>query len=144
MLPAYRWDSDGNVIVFAPDKDHPLRQPDSSASCRPGMLSPRVHCNHNSPGLDGMRAALRPREGTAFDVLSSPAAVGWPALAFSDVPIRDVLNRLVGRKDGAAWILLPFEDSTRFRDHRPVLVVDYTEAEALTVPGVARACKGAP
>jgi hypothetical protein len=74
-----------------------------------------------------IKAVLRPEEGTAFSILSSPKSEKWPALALSNVTIQQALNSLVARKAGGAWILLPFEDLGKVADRRPFWVMSYSD-----------------
>ena len=74
-----------------------------------------------------IKAVLRPEEGTIVNILSSSQSEKWPALSLNQLPIEQILDRLVARKRGGVWILLPFKDLTKVADRRPFFVMGYSE-----------------
>ena len=126
-LPSYRWDVENGAVVFAPDNI-----PEPVAKFLAVVPPPYVIAADTLQGQAALawmdiRAALRPQEGTAFSVLSSPQSVKWPVLAVRDVTVRELLNRLVARNKGGAWVVFPFRDLDAAADHRPFWLLDYTE-----------------
>lgn len=127
MLPSYHWDVEDGAVVLAPDNI-----PKPVARFLAVVPPPYVIAADTLQGQAAwawmdIRAALRPREGTAFSVLSSPRSVRWPALAVRDVTVRQLLNRLVARNKGSAWVVFPFRNFDRAADHRPFWLLDYSE-----------------
>ncbi len=135
-LPSYRWDSEYGVVVFGPEAI-----PEATAQFL--ALEPPAYSVPEET-LQGqaiytwmnIRAILRPHEGTAFNILSSRQSEKWPTLALDHTTIRRTLDRLVGRKQGGAWILSAFKDLSKVADRRPFSVADYSDPafDRLTSP----------
>jgi len=72
-----------------------------------------------------IRSSLRPNEGTAFDILSSPQSVKWPSLALNNLNVE--LDHLITRKRGGVWILFFFDDLDKAVDNSPFGVMGYSD-----------------
>ena len=124
-LPSYRWDLEDHAVVFAPANISEPATKFLAVVPPPYVIQEDTLQGQAAWAWMDIRAALRPREGTALDILSSPRSDRWPALALRDLTVRQVLNRLVARKKGGAWVLVPFRDFDKAAGHRPFWVLDY-------------------
>lgn len=126
-LPSYHWDVEDQAVVFVPNSVSEGVARFLTVMPPPYTVSEDVLQGQAVWAWMDIRAALRPREGTAFNILSSVDSEKWPALALRDMTVRQVLNRLVARKGGGAWVLIPFRDFDKVADHRPFWVLDYSD-----------------
>jgi hypothetical protein len=126
-IPSYHWKLEEHVVVFAPD-----RIPDATNQFLAIEPPPYAIPEEILPGQAlyawmNIRAVLRPQEGTAVNILSSAQSEKWPALALNHLTIGQTLDRLVARRAGGAWILLPFKDLSKAADRRPFWVAGYSD-----------------
>jgi len=129
-IPSYEWKLDDGVVVFAP-KDTPRATKDFlRLKVSPYTIPQNTLRAQGVFAWIDIKASLRPKEGTAFDILSSPNAKEWPPLSFKDVSVQQVLNLLVVRNAGGAWLLVPFHDLSKVAD-QPFSLEDYSEPHAL-------------
>ena len=126
-LPSYGWDVEESVVVVAPTD---IAKPVARFLA---VVPPEYKIAEDTAQAQlawawmNIRAALRPQEGTAFDILTATESVKWPALTVRDITVRQLLNRLVARDKGGAWLIYPFPDFEKVADRRPIQVLDYTE-----------------
>lgn len=125
-MPAYHWRLEHGTVVFVPfdmpaAADQFLSVPVSPYSVPDGTLQAQAAYEWMN-----IRASLRPTEGTAFDVLSSAKSTRWPPLRLGRASVREVLDRLVGRDPGGAWILFPVDNLEQATAQMPLQFVDYS------------------
>lgn len=126
-VPSYSWKFEDETVIFLPD-DIPaatssfleLRVPDYSIP--EGTLQAQV-----AFAWMNVKASLRPYEGTAFSILSSTQSVKWPSLTLNNLNVEQVLDHLIARKEGGAWILFPFDDLDKAADNLPFWVTGYSD-----------------
>ena len=126
-LPSYHWKLEDQVVVFAPDKLPEATLQFLAIEPHPYAIPEETLQGQTAYAWMNIRAVLKPQEGTAFNFLSSPRSEKWPALALSNITIEQILDRLVARKTGGVWILLPFKDLSQVSDYRPFSVMGYSD-----------------
>lgn len=125
-LTSYSWSLEYGTVVFAP-----LDLPTATARFLSFVVSPYNVPEDTLQAQAGyewlnIRASLRPNEGTALSILSSRKSLRWPPLSLSSITVREVLDRLVDRNPGGAWILFPIEDIEKAAESRPFQLIDYS------------------
>lgn len=126
-LPSYDWRVADGVVVFAPK-----RIPEATAKFL-ALRPPHYIISEGSARAQSLyawmdiKALLRPREGTAWNIVSSWRENKWPSLVVNDLSVGDLLNHLVDRKPAGAWFLVSFEDPDGAADHRPFELVNYSD-----------------
>jgi hypothetical protein len=126
-LPSYHWKLEDQVVVFTPDKLPEATLQFLAMEPHPYAIPEETLQGQTAYAWMNIRAVLKPQEGTAFNFLSSPRSEKWPALALSNMTIEQILDRLVARKTGGVWILLPFKDLSKVSDSRPFWVMGYAD-----------------
>jgi hypothetical protein len=126
-VPSYSWKSEDDAVIFVPD-DIPAATSTFLALSVSNYSIPEetLQAQVAYAWMDIM-ASLRPNEGTAVDILSSPEYVKWPSLAFKNLNVEQVLDHLIARKAGGVWILLPFDDLDKAADKRTFWVIGYSD-----------------
>jgi hypothetical protein len=126
-VPSYSWKLDDDTAIFVPD-DIPaatstfLALRVSNYSISEETLQAQVVY----VWMD-IKSSLRPSEGTAFNILSSPKWVKWPSLTLNNLNVEQVLDHLIARKAGGIWILLSLDDLDKAADKRPFWVIGYSD-----------------
>jgi hypothetical protein len=125
-LTSYSWSLEYGTVVFAPLDlavattrflslvVNPYDVPEDTLQAQAGYEWMNI------------RASLRPNEGTALSILSSAKSRRWSPLSLGSTTVKEVLNRLVGRNPGGAWILFPIEDMEKAAENRPFQLIDYS------------------
>jgi hypothetical protein len=127
-IPSYSWRLENGAVVIAP-KDLPSATTmflDTKVA--PYRISQDTLQAQVAYAWMNIRATLRPNEGTAFNVLSTPQSPKWPALSVGNITVLELLNRLIARGSSAAWILVPSDDLQQIAASRPFWVVDYSSS----------------
>jgi hypothetical protein len=133
-IPAYSWHLQWGTVDFVPS-DMPAAT-DQFLSLRVSPYSVPRDTLQAQAAYEWMniRASLRPTEGTAFSVLSSADSAKWPALSMGPGTVDEVLDRLVGREPGGAWLLIPVEDLGKAADRSPLRFIDYSGNDVAASP----------
>lgn len=124
-MPSYSWNLEDEVVIFTPKEIPGATAGFLSLTVSPYSIGEDTLQAQAFYAWMNMRATLRPKEGTAFNILSSSKSAKWPPLVLGHVTIQQVLDRLVGRDGGGAWVLFPFENLAKVADHRPFLIASY-------------------
>ncbi|MGA8438741.1 MAG: hypothetical protein WB762_29525 [Candidatus Sulfotelmatobacter sp.] len=133
-LPSYRWSLEHGTVVFAPlDAPAATARFLSWAVSAYGVPEDTLDAQTAYEWLN-IRASLRPSEGTAFSVLSSAKSRKWPPLSLGPATVEEVLDRLVGRNPGGAWILCPINDIEKAAESRPFQLIDYSTPGVVALP----------
>ena len=127
-VPSYTWHLQDGVVVFAPANRSPVTARFLSLRIAPYTIAKDTLEAQATYAWMNIRATLRPQEGTAFSILSSPDAVKYPELKLGAVSVEKMLNSLVGRNDGGAWILFPFSKFEELANSRPFEVAGYSNS----------------
>jgi hypothetical protein len=130
-LPRYTWIAEHGTVVLLPVEISAPMADFLSLNVNPysvpeGTLQAQVAYEWMN-----IRATLRPNEGTAFSVLSSTKSTRWPPLRLGSATVREVLDRLVGRKPGGAWVLFPIDDLEKAAGSRPFQLIDYSDGSQM-------------
>lgn len=125
-LPQYAWRVEGGTVVFLPMDLSGATAHFLSLDVSPYSVPEDTLQAQAAYGWMNIRASLRPDEGTAFSVLSSTKSRRWPPLRLGAATVREVLDRLVSRKPGGAWILLPINSLENAAENRPFQLIDYS------------------
>ena|SRR5215472_14258143 len=96
-----------SVVQLQLENETVVFLPDDIPAATPSFLELRVP-NYSIPedtlqtqvvfAWMNIRSSLRPNEGTAFDILSSPQSVKWPSQALNNLNVE--LDHLITRKRG--------------------------------------------
>jgi hypothetical protein len=133
-LTSYSWSLEDGTVVFAPLDLHTSTARFLSLVVTPyNVPEDTLQAQAGYEWLN-IRASLRPNEGTALSILSSAKSRRWPPLSLGSTTVREVLNRLVGRSPGGAWILFPIEDIEKAAESRPFQLIDYSSPVEPTSP----------
>jgi len=126
-VPSYIWRLEDNTVILAPN-DMPAPMSTFLALSVPDYSIPEetLQAQVLYAWMD-IRSSLRPNEGTALNILTSPTYAKWPSLTFSNLNVEQVLNHLIARKGGGVWILLPFDDIEKAGNKRPFWVTGYSD-----------------
>lgn len=63
-----------------------------------------------------IRGVLEPGEGTAVSVMRSLKAQTFPPIDMSNATVEQILDRIVSRAPGGAWVLFPLPKQSEWRD----------------------------
>jgi hypothetical protein len=135
QLP-YNWTLEAGTVVLVPDDLSTATVAFLQARVPPYRIAEGTLQAQAAYSWLDIRASLRPAEGTASNVLSSPESPRWPPLQVGDIAVRELFDRLVARKTGAAWILPEIEDLARATETRPFSVSDYADSRFEPAPDV--------
>lgn len=126
-IPSYSWKLEDDTVILVPD-DIPAAISTFLALSVPNYSIPEetLQAQVLYAWMD-IRSSLRPNEGTALNMLTSPKYVKWPSLTFNNLNVEQVLDHLIARKAGGVWILLPFDDLDKAGDKRPFWVIGYSD-----------------
>jgi hypothetical protein len=134
ILPRYTWSVEHGTVVFLPVDLPAATAHFLSLNVNPYAVPEDTLQAQAAYEWTNIRASLRPKEGTAFSVLSSPLSSRWPPLSLGSTTVREVLDRLVSRKPGGAWILLQIDALENAAENRPFQLIDYSSAAEMISP----------
>lgn len=126
-IPSYVWKLEDSVVVVIPKSTPDATSDFLGLKVAPINIGEGVLQVQGAFAWMSMKAPIRPNEGTAFDMLTSVTAQHWPSLNLTNNTVEQVLNHLVGRKTGGAWVLYSFDDLKEGTDHQPFLLYDYSD-----------------
>lgn len=87
-----------------------------------------------------VRGVLQPGQGFIFDALSSPSDAQVPAIEMRNASTEDVLDRVVVKGGGGAWVLMPVStDTDRLPEQSLIKVFGYQDPGA--EEAVSRICR---
>lgn len=127
QVSSYSWKLDDDTVILVPD-GIPAATSTFLALSVPNYSIPEETLQAQALYTwMNIRSSLRPNEGTALSMLTSPKYVKWPSLTFNNLDVEQVLDHLIARKAGGVWILLPFDDLDKSADKRPFWVIGYSD-----------------
>jgi hypothetical protein len=133
-MPSYGWHLGQGTADFTPSDMSPAIDQFLSLRVNPYSVPRDTLQAQAAYEWMNIKASLRPTEGTAFSVLSSADSTKWPALSLGPERVGEVLDRLVGRDPGGAWLLLPIDDLEKAADRLPLMFVDYSAKDTMASP----------
>jgi len=132
LIPGYKVDVADDVLTI-----HPSIMP-QAASLLLSSVIPRFAVLEG--GIQEQQAYLwmhvrsifRPSEGSFSSILSSPGAPAMPAIETRNLTVQQTLNRLISRKSGGAWVLLPIVGDLEVAvDHQLLRLTNYADPSSI-------------
>ncbi|HWR51408.1 MAG TPA: hypothetical protein VN428_09895 [Bryobacteraceae bacterium] len=124
----YRWGVKGGVVTI-----EPLIVPQATSQLL-RMTIPRYAAPAGTSKAQGLylwmniRGVLKPTEGTALNILSSPEEATFPALDIRNTSVESILNHFSTRKGGGVYVVFPLGDNLRrAADAPPFSVANYQD-----------------